>query len=639
MGRFEKEKLADSEIGKLKELSRLCKGDILTMTSIANSGHPGGSMSSLDMYLTVFSYADIAPGRVDDPSRDKIVVSHGHTSPGVYAAMGRLGFFDIEMAVATFRLSGSIFEGHVVRKVPGVEWGTGNLGQGLSAGCGLALGDRLHKRDTHIFVLMSDGEHTKGQIAEARRFASKYGMNNITVIVDYNKIQISGKTDDIMPCRICANYTADGWETMEVDGHDFGELYAALKKSVETPKPFCIIAHTVLGKGVSFMENQYKYHGKTLDDDSYNKAMAELNLPPVLDRYRELRTRKWDYPERTFKFEPELKEGEPVVYRSDEKTDNRSAYGKALAELAKANADNSRYPVAVFDCDLATSVKTDLFEKAFPERFFQVGVQEHNAATMAGAVSTDKVISFFSDFGVFGVDETYNQARLNDQNYTNLKLVCTHIGLDVGEDGKTHQCIDYVGTLRNLFGFKIVIPADPNQTDRVIRHAAGQPGNWFVGMGRSKVPVVTKADGSVYFDEKYRFEYGKSDILREGKDGFIIAMGCMVPRSLKAAEILKGKGKEIGVINMSCPLEIDEKAIEKALSAGLIVTMEDHHIDTGLGMTVGLYLLGKKYAGKFHRLGVTEYGSSGEPDYLFKKEGLDPQSVADFITARLNRAG
>ncbi len=635
MGRFEKERLDKEDISRLQELSRLCKGDILTMTTLANSGHPGGAMSSLDIYLTVFSYANIAPERVDDPNRDKIIVSHGHTSPAVYSVLGRLGFFDIDMAVATFRLSGSIFEGHIVRKVPGVEWGTGNLGQGLSAGCGFALGDRVHGRDTYIFVLMSDGESTKGQVAEARRFASKYKLNNITVIVDYNKIQISGRTDDIMPCRIGENYKADGWETMEVDGHNFAELYQAIKKSIEMPKPVCVIANTILGKSVSFMENEYKYHGKTLDEQMYNKAMDELGLPPVLDKYRKLRERKWTYPDRKFEFTPVLKKGTSIVYKKEEMTDNRSAYGRALSEIAKANADNKEYPFVVFDCDLATSVKTDLFAKEFPEQFFQVGVQEHNAATIAGAISTDKTISFFSDFGVFGVDETFNQARLNDQNYTNLKLVCTHLGLDVGEDGKTHQCIDYVGLLRNLYRFRIVIPADPNQTDRVIRYVAGQSGNWFVGMGRSKVPVVTKKDGSVYFDENYRFEYGRADLLREGEQGYIATMGCLVPRALKAVEILNEKGINVGVVNISCPLEIDQEVMDKVLSTGLILTMEDHHIDTGLGMTVGMYLLEKKYAGKFLKLGVKRYGSSGQPDYLFKQEGMDPNSVASLIASEL----
>lgn len=631
MDRFKKECLTKQEIERLEELGRLCRGDILTMTTLATSGHPGGSMSSIDIYLTVFSYANISPDRIDDPLRDKIVISHGHTSPGVYAALGRLGFFDIDMAVATFRLGGSIFDGHIVRKVPGVEWGTGNLGQGLSAGCGFALADRLHKRDTHIFVLMSDGEQTKGQVAEARRFAVKYGLNNITVLIDNNNIQISGKTDDVMPCCISANYRADGWETMEVDGHNFEKLYEAIKQSIGSLSPVCIIANTVIGKGVSFMENDYRYHGKTLDENSYTKAMKELGLTPSLERYKNMRTQKWNYPDRKFYFSPDLSKGIPVLYKKDDKTDNRSAYGKALLEIAMANVENKEYPFAVFDCDLATSVKTDLFAKEFPAHFFQLGVQEHNAATIAGAVSTDKVVSFFSDFGVFGVDETFNQERLNDQNNTNLKLVCTHIGLDVGEDGKTHQCIDYVGLIRNLYGFKIVVPADPNQTDRVIRYIAGAPGNWFVGMGRSKIPVITGEDGTEYFGVDYDFVYGKADIIRKGKDGYIITMGAIVPHALKASEVLKEQGMSIGVINMSCPLEIDEEVMAEVIKTGLILTAEDHHIDTGLGATVSMYLLGKKYTGRFIRRGVTGYGSSGVPEYLFKKEGLDSESLADVI--------
>jgi len=226
MERFKKEKLGKEDIEKLENLSKICKADILTMTTLANSGHPGGAISSLDIFLTVYSYAKISPEIVDSPERDKIVISHGHTSAGVYSVLGRLGFFDIDMAISTFRLTGSIFEGHIVRKVPGVEWGTGNLGQGLSAGCGFALADKIHKRDTYTFVLMSDGEQTKGQVAEARRFAIKYGLNNITVVIDYNKIQISGNIEKVMPCKIYENYKADGWEVIDgVDGQGRYFLY------------------------------------------------------------------------------------------------------------------------------------------------------------------------------------------------------------------------------------------------------------------------------------------------------------------------------------------------------------------------------------------------------------------------------
>ncbi len=627
MRRFEKEKLSPEDIEKFENLRKECIRDILTMTTLANSGHPGGAISSLDIYLIVFSYANISPEKVDSPERDKIVISHGHTSAGVYSVLGRLGFFDIDMAIATFRKTGSIFEGHIVRKVPGIEWGTGNLGQGLSAGCGFALADKLHGRDSYTFVLMSDGEQTKGQVAEARRFAIKYGLNRLKVVIDYNKVQISGETEKVMPCRIKENYLADGWGVLECDGHNFSEIYDSLKKAIDIDKPTCIIAHTVMCKGICFLENDYRYHGKPLNVEEYIKAMKEIGLEPVLEKYKKLREKEWNYPEKKFYFFPKIDKGKPIVYGKDEKTDNRTAYGKALLDLARINKDNKEYPIVVFDCDLATSVKTDFFEKEFPERFFQVGVQEHNAATISGAISTDKFIAFFSDFGVFGVDETFNQQRLNDQNFTNLKLVCTHLGLDVGEDGKTHQCIDYIGVIRNLYGFKIIIPADPNQTDRVIRYIIDKEGNWFVGMGRSKLPVILKENGEVFFDENYKFEYGKADLIREGKDGYILTYGCMVYRAIKVYEKLKSDGIDIGILNFSCPTLIDEEKIKIAINTGLLITYEDHHIDTGLASTVGLYLSEKDYSVKFLRFGIKNYGSSGSPDELFKKEKISPEDL------------
>ncbi|MCD6408512.1 transketolase, partial [bacterium] len=364
-------------------------------------------------------------------------------------------------------------------------------------------------------------------------------------------------------------------------------------------------------------------------------AMEELGLPDELEKYKKLREKEWKYPERKFVYKPVINKGTPIVYEKDKKTDNRSAFGAALLDIAKANRENSEYPIVVFDCDLASSVKTDGFAKEFPERFFQIGVQEHNAATIAGAISTDKIISFFADFGVFGVDETFNQERLNDQNYTNLKLISTHLGLDVGEDGKTHQCIDYIGVLRNLYGFKIIIPADPNQTDRVIRYIADKEGNWFVGMGRSKTSVILKENGEIYFDQNYKFEYGKSDLIRKGKDGYIITMGCMVQRAIEVHEKLKNEGLEIGILNFSCPAVVDEEKIKLAIETGFIITYEDHHIDTGLGCTIALYLVENGYSGNFYRLGIKNYGSSGKPDLLFKKEKLDPESVVEFIKRRV----
>jgi transketolase len=262
------------DFDRLKELARLCRGDILTMTNIAGSGHPGGSMSSVDIYLTLFSIANVDPQNPYDPARDRIVVSHGHTSPGVYSVLGRLGFIPRDEVMSLFRRGGSPYEGHVERSIPGVEWTTGNLGQGLSAGCGFALASWLLEVPYHVFVVMSDAEQAKGQVSEARRFAIKHRITNLTVIIDYNEIQIGGSVHDVMPVNIAANYASDGWKVMEVDGHDYRALHQAILEAKNQDLPVVIIAKTTIGKGVSFMEGKEEYHGRALNEDEFQKALA-----------------------------------------------------------------------------------------------------------------------------------------------------------------------------------------------------------------------------------------------------------------------------------------------------------------------------------------------------------------------------
>ncbi len=211
-------------------------------------------------------------------------------------------------------------------------------------------------------------------------------------------------------------------------------------------------------------------------------------------------------------------------------------------------------PLLVFDCDLAGSVKTGDFAKNCPDWFIQAGIQEHSTATAAGAASTAGVVSLWADFGVFGLSETYNQQRLNDINSASIKTVLTHVGLDVGEDGKTHQALDYVGLLRNCFGWRLVVPADPNQTDRAVRWALGEPGCICLAMGRSKLGVVMNEEGEPLFAGSYTFRYGRADLLREGKNGTIFALGAMAERALKARQILLDeKGVEIAVYSVSSP--------------------------------------------------------------------------------------
>ena len=638
--RFESKKLDKTSIERLSELARLARGDILKMTTLAASGHPGGSMSSIDFYLILYSYANIHPQSPSDPNRDRILISHGHTSPGVYAALGRIGFFPIEAAIATFRKAGSPFEGHVEKGIPGVEWPTGNLGQGLSAGCGLALGSKILKRGFHVFVAMGCGEQQKGQISEARRFAIKYGLDNLTVIIDLNCRQISGITQEIMPQNISKNFESDGWRVMEVDGHQFQDIYAALREATLSKHPTLVLAHTVMGKGVSFMEGKEEFHGRALTLEEYKKAIRELGVEDDLDRYRQIREevtlpfRGRKYPMET----PSIQTGNPRNYEKDQKLDNRSAFGNALVDIAKVNfQENFPIPMAVFDCDLASSVKTAAFAKQFPDYFFQGGIQEHNTATIAGAISTVGLLSFFADFGVFGVDETYNQHRLNDINETNLKLICTHNGLDVGEDGKTHHCIDYIGVMQNLFGYKIIIPADPNQTDRVIRYVAKTHGNFLVVMGRSLAPILLTEEGTPFFGAPYEFRYGQADLVRNGKDAAILATGGMVHRAVQACQILREKGIYAQVINVSCLSELDKETILKAAKTGVLITYEDHHIQTGLGSIIANFIAGQGLGIRLRKLGITRYGSSGKPDELYRMQGLDVDSLVKAVMEEIGR--
>jgi transketolase len=638
--RFQAERLDEAALARLTELSRLARGDVLKMTTFAGSGHPGGSMSSIDFYLILYSYANVDPQSPSDPNRDRIVVSHGHTSPGVYAALGRTGFFPIEAAIGNFRKAGSPFEGHVEKGIPGVEWNTGNLGQGLSAGCGFALGGRLLKRGFHVFVTMGCGEQQKGQISEARRFAIKYGLDNLTVIIDYNLRQISGVTQEIMPQNITKNFESDGWRVIEVNGHQFQEIYLAIREAILSKHPTAIIAHTIMGKGVTFMEGKEEFHGKALTLEEYKKALRELGIEDDLDRYREIREKDalpFDGRKNPVEILP-IQMGSPRNYEKGQKLDNRTAFGNALIDIAKTNAQgDSSPPMVVFDCDLTSSVKTTGFAKQFPNHFFQGGIQEHNTVTIAGAISTLGLLSFFADFGVFGVDETYNQHRLNDINDTNLKLVCTHNGLDVGEDGKTHQCIDYVGVMRNLFGYKIIIPADPNQTDRVIRYVAKTPGNFLVAMGRSPIPIILSEEGTPYFGTPYEFQYGRADLIQNGKDGAIITTGGMVYRAVEAWKKLKEKGVEVQVLNISCLSDLDIDAILKATRTGTVITYEDHHIQTGLGSLIANVLAEHGIPIRFRKMGITQYGSSGKPEDLLRMQGLDVESLIKAVMDEIQK--
>jgi transketolase len=625
---FKNEKLDNDQLNAINNLSVKCRKDILRMTTSAGSGHIGGSLSSVDLYIILWLCANIFFDNYNDNERDRIVISHGHTSAAVYSVLGNIGFFNINDVIINFRKDNSIFEGHPNIKVPGIDWGSGSLGQGLSVGCGFALAAKIKKQDYHVFVVMGDGEQAKGQIQEAREFAVKYNLSNMTAIVDFNKLQASGKVEEVMPQNIAGKYIESGWKVISIDGHNYSEIYEVLRACyINNDTPTLVLANTVMGKGISFIENNYEYHGKILNNEQLSKALKELGN----EDYKLNNEISKIYSRKKVRLKPTINTGKTILYSKDEIVDCRTAFGKAIHDIAINNQNVDDIYIALLDCDLEGSLKLRRFKESFPQSFIECGLQEQNAATVAGALSKSGILTFLTDFGVFGIDETYGQLRMNDLNNTSLKLICTHNGLDVGEDGKTHQCIDYIGIISNLFGFKILIPADANQTDRLIRYAAVKHGNMVVVMGRSKIPILTDITGKEFFNTDYIFEYGKADWLRKGNDGTIITYGNMVYRTINAHERLKKIGIDIGVLNISCPLELDIEKIKQAADTGTIITYEDHNIKTGIGSIIGNFIAENQISCCFKSIGITDYGLSASPDYQYKLKNMDEDSLVSQV--------
>ncbi len=266
------------DIDRLKEIALTVRKDILSMTTTAGSGHPGGSMSATDILVCLyFNVMRHDPGKPDWPDRDRFVLSKGHAAPALYAVLAECGYFSKEL-LPSLRKLGSPLQGHPdMKRLPGIEMSTGSLGQGLSAALGMAMGCRLDGKKNRIFCLIGDGESQEGQIWEAAIAASHNRLDNVTAIMDENRLQIDGTTEEIMNVtNQRARWRAFGWDTHDINGHDIGAILKLLLKSKEAGKPRMIVAQTIKGKGVSFMENQLQYHGAPLSDEELKKALKEL---------------------------------------------------------------------------------------------------------------------------------------------------------------------------------------------------------------------------------------------------------------------------------------------------------------------------------------------------------------------------
>lgn len=619
----------------LNIFAKSCRKSILEMVTNAQSGHPGGSLSCID-YLSVL-YTQII-----SQTGEKVVVSNGHISPAVYSVLGEMGYIDKADAIKNFRKVGSIFEGHVTRHVSGIWYGTGPLGIGMSIAVAFAHGEKMKNSNERVYCLIGDGEAQEGQVYEALNFAAQLKLNNLITFVDANRVQLTDATEKILNLDLKKIFEATGWEVLEINAHDFGEISSALKKNSE--KPLAIIGNSIMGKGSAFMEidglaNKATWHGKAPKPEEIAGDLKTLTPTfeeeKILENFR--KEIKW-HPQKP-NFPKQLSEikidtGTPIIYDANTLTDCRSAYGQALLDLAKHNKN-----ILAMTADLRGSVMTKFVAETLPEQHIEVGIAEQNMVSQAGGHSLNGFIPFCSTFGAFMSSRAKDQARVNDINQTNVKMVATHCGLSVGEDGPTHQAIDDMGSFLGMFNTMIIEPADPNHTDRIIRYVASHYGNFYVRMGRHKFPNILKEDGGIFYDENYKYEYGKCDLIREGSSVTIAATGAMISEALKAREELQKTNPEISVeiIAVSSIKKFDNTLINSIKKTRKLITVEDHNTFSGLGSQIARHLeINDIKTDKFKMIGVEEYQLSGTSLELYKAAGISANHLITTVLAFTN---
>jgi len=614
------EKLTPEQLDFLRIFSVSCRRTILQMLAQSQSGHPGGSLSTLDFLAVLYAFRIT---QTDEP----VVISNGHISPAVYSVLAECGAIPKQKVIDTFRQASSIYEGHVTRHVPGVHFGTGPLGVGISAACGFALAEKKNNSDKKIFATIGDGEAQEGQVGEAALFAAKENLDNLVVFCDYNQVQLTDSLEETLPINVGEIFRAHGWEVLEINGHDHQALWEAI--NTKSDRPTMIVGKTIMGYGVNFMQKDGEdfkatWHGKAPSVEQVDEALSKLQITndelQALENFRE--KINWNPAKNIFQDDltPDstLNTGNPIEYSAEKTTDCRSAYGNALTDLAEKNSR-----ILAGSADLSGSVKTDGVAKNFPHQYIEFGICEQNMVSVSGALSLAKnnsaenFIPFCSTFGAFMSSRAKDQARVNDINQANVKMVSTHCGLSVGEDGPTHQAIDDMGSFLGFFHTHVLEPADPNHCDRLVRFAASHYGNFYIRMGRHKLPTLQKENGDLLFSADYLYEYGKTETLRSGDVITIIAAGPMATLAFQARE---NTGVSAEIIVPSSPKKFDENLKNSIIKTKNILVIEDHNALSGYASQVALFIAENNLTvDNFKSLAVSKYQLSGKPMELYEK--------------------
>jgi transketolase len=604
-------------------LAQQLRADSIRSSSGAGSGHPTSSMSAADLIAVLMSkylrYDFDAP---ENPNNDHLIFSKGHASPLLYSVYKAAGAITDE-ELMTFREFGSRLQGHPTPQIPWVDVATGSLGQGLPIGVGVALaGKYLDKLPYRVWVLCGDSEMAEGSMWEAFQHASFYKLDNLTAILDMNRL---GQTRETMDGWHGDHYEARarafGWHAIQIDGHDPEQIEQAYAEALEqTDKPTLIIAKTKKGRGVSFLEDVEGMHGKPVSPDQVDAALEELGGTNDL----RVEVRKPD-PGETFTAGLTGQLELPTWEVGDEEA-TRGAYGAALKALGGVRED-----IVALDGEVSNSTYSQEFAKEYPERYFEMFIAEQQMVAAAVGMSVRHRVPFASSFAAF-FSRAYDFIRMAAISHANIRLSGSHAGVSIGEDGPSQMALEDLAMMRAVHGSTVLQPCDANQTAKLVAEMADTDGIIFLRTLRPKTPVI--------YEPSEDFPIGGSKVVRSSDDDAVtvVASGITVPEAIKAADELQDSGVAIRVIDAYSIKPIDGETLRAAAQAtgGKVVAVEDHWPEGGLGEAVLSALSEETDTLHFEHLAVGIMPGSGKSAELMDAAGIDASHIADAVRKLLN---
>lgn len=609
------------DIKYLQELGQQLRVDSVRAAGAANSGHPTSSMSAADL-MAVLMARNLRYDFSDpkNANNDHLIFSKGHASPLLYAMFKAAGVIGDE-ELFSFRKLGSDFQGHPTPILPWVDVATGSLGQGLPIGVGVALaGKYLDRLPYRVWVLCGDSEMAEGSMWEAFEHASHAGLDNLTAIIDVNRLGQRGETMHGWNLSSYAERArASGWHAIEIDGHDIGAVADAYDEaSSTTGKPTVIVARTLKGRGVKAVEDMDNAHGKPVP----NTAEAVTELGGIRDLRVDVS--KPETPATAHVFE--TSDLELPVYAKGKTVATRQAYGEALTALGKARGD-----VVTLDGEVSNSTFAEVFAKAIPERYFEMFIAEQQMVASAVGLQVRGWRPFASTFAAF-LSRAFDFVRMAAISQANICLAGSHAGVSIGEDGPSQMALEDIAMMRAIHGSAVLHPCDANQTAQLVVRMAKRPGINYIRTLRGVTPVIYGPDES--------FDIGGSNVLRSTSEDqvTIVAAGVTVPEALKAAEALFEEGITARVIDAYSIKPIDVATLRKAAAeTSAIMTVEDHWPEGGLGDAVLEALADAEVRPPVIKLAVRQMPGSGKPDEMLAFAEIDAAAIVRKVRSVVSR--